>query len=233
MKALLLAAGLGTRLRPITANLPKCLVPILGKPLLAYWLEILIQNGIEHVFVNTHYLPDMVNSFVGSHPYREKVTLVHEEVLLGTAGTILKNRHGLEQESFLMAHADNLTRFDVQAFIQAHELRKPGVEMTMMTFETDMPQNCGIVELDENDIVIKFYEKVFSPPSNHANAAVYILEPTIIKFLQSLNREIIDFSREVIPNYMSQIQIFRNTDYHRDIGTPESLHLAEDEFVNI
>src|SRR5579871_179660 len=154
LKALLLAAGLGTRLRPITANLPKCLVPILGKPLLAYWLDMLIPNGVEHVFVNTHYLPDKVNSFIRSHPYREKVTLVNEEVLLGTAGTILKNRHWFEQQPFLLAHADNLTRFDLQAFIQTHEQRKTGFEMTMMTFETDLPQSCGIVELDENNIVI-------------------------------------------------------------------------------
>ncbi len=232
MKALLLAAGLGTRLRPMTANLPKCLVPIHGKPLLAHWLEILIQNGIEHVFINTHYLPEMVRCFVHSHPFREKVTLTHEEVLLGTAGTILKNRHWLEQEPFLMAHADNLTRFDVQAFIQTHEQRARGVEMTMMTFETDAPKNCGIVEVDEKKIVIKFHEKVPNPPNNHANAAVYILEPTIIKFLQSLNREVIDFSNEVIPDYISRIQIFLNRDYHRDIGTPESLRLAEEEFVS-
>jgi mannose-1-phosphate guanylyltransferase len=232
LKALLLAAGLGTRLRPITDKLPKCLVPIHGKPLLGYWLDILLANGIERILINTHYLPEAVQAFVQSHPLRDRVSLVHEKVLLGTAGTVLKNRHWLEKEAFLLAHADNLTRFDVQAFIKAHGRRQPGVEMTMMTFETDMPQSCGIVEWDENNLVVGFHEKVSHPPSHQANAAVYIIEPSIIEFLVSLNKEIIDFSTEVLPHYILRMQIFRNTDYHRDIGTPESLRLAELEFVS-
>ena len=156
MKALLLAAGLGTRLRPITDTVPKCLVPIQGKPLLGYWLEMLMNGGIEHIIINTHYLAITVETFIDSHPLRERVSLIYEEVLLGTAGTILKNRHLLGDEAFMLAHADNLTRFDVQAFIEAHRQRKHGVEITMMTFETDMPQNCGIVDWDENNIVIRF-----------------------------------------------------------------------------
>lgn len=230
MKALLLAAGLGTRLRPITDKVPKCLVPIRGKPLLGYWLDLLFSSGIEHVLINTHYLPEVVQAFVQSHPMRDKVSLISENVLLGTAGTILKNRHLLKEKAFLLAHADNLTRFNLQAFKQAHDKRPKGVEITMMSFETDTPQSCGIVEWDENNIVTGFHEKVSHPPSNQANAAVYIIEPSVIEFLASLNKEIIDFSTEVLPHYILRMQLFRNTDYHRDIGTPESLRLAELEY---
>ncbi len=231
MKALLLAAGFGTRLRPITETVPKCLVPIHGKPLLGYWLDMLLPPGITDILINTHYLPECVRDFIHSHLDRDRVSLVHEEVLLGTAGTILKNRKWLEDGPFLLAHADNLTRFDIQAFMRAHQMRKQGVEITMMTFKTDAPQSCGIVECNEDNLVIGFHEKVPHPPGNEANAAVYIIEPSVIAFIGLQGKEILDFSTEVLPHYLGKMQIFRNTDYHRDIGTPESLRLAELEFV--
>lgn len=230
MRALLLAAGLGTRLRPITDRVPKCLVPIHGMPLLAYWLDLLLTAGIEQVMVNTHYLPGTVRAFVQSSPWRDKIMLVHEDVLLGTGGTILKNREFLAGGPFMLAHADNLTRFDVHAFMDAHARRQPGVEITMMTFDTDTPQSCGIVELDGRGIVLAFHEKSKTPPGNRANAAVYIFEPTVIEFLASLGKEFIDLSTEVLPKYLGRMQAFHNPDYHRDIGTPESLRLAEQEY---
>lgn len=230
MRALLLAAGLGTRLRPITDYVPKCLVPIHGKPLLEYWLDMLLPNGIERVLVNTHYLPDPVRAFVAGSPWRESVDMVHEEVLLGTGGTVLKNRDFLDGGPFLVAHADNLTRFDVEAFIRAHANRPFGIDLTMMTFDTDVPQSCGIVELDGREVVIGFHEKVATPPGNHANAAVYIFEPSVIDYLASTGEEVIDISTEVLPRYLGRMLAFHNSDYHRDIGTPESLALAEREF---
>jgi mannose-1-phosphate guanylyltransferase len=230
LRALLLAAGIGTRLRPITDRVPKCLVPIHGKPLLEYWLEMLLPNGIDRVLVNTHYLPDPVRAFVAESPWRESVDMVHEEVLLGTGGTVLRNRDFLDSGPFLVAHADNLTRFDVGAFIRAHANRPPGVDLTMMTFDTDVPQSCGIVELDGREVVIGFHEKVAAPPSNHANAAVYIFEPPVIDYLALTGKEVIDISTEVLPRYLGRMLAFHNSDYHRDIGTPESLALAEREF---
>jgi mannose-1-phosphate guanylyltransferase len=93
-----------------------------------------------------------------------------------------------------------------------------------------MPKTCGIVELDERGVVIRFHEKVANPPGNHANAAVYIVEPFVIDFLASIGKEVIDISTEVLPRYLGRMQAFHNSDYHRDIGTPESLALAEREF---
>lgn len=230
MRALLLAAGLGTRLRPITNTVPKCLVPIHGKPLLGYWLDMLIPNGIDRILINTHYLPGAVRAFVSTSRWLGAVDMVHEDELLGTGGTIVKNRAFFEDKSFLVAHADNLTRFDVNAFIVRHRERLAGVEITMMTFTTDAPQSCGIVELDDGGTVIAFHEKVSSPPSNQANAAVYIFEATVIDYMESLGKQFVDVSTEVIPMFLGRIQTFHNTDYHRDIGTPESLAAAEREF---
>jgi len=231
MKALLLAAGLGTRLRPLTNTIPKCMVPVRGRPLLDYWLDLLLSAGIEQLLVNTHYLPDVVREFVRSSQWKARIKLAHEDHLLGTGGTILKNRAFLEKDAFLVAHADNLTQFDVNAFLGRHQNRPVGAEITMMTFDTDAPHTCGIVEEDSHGMVIAFHEKVTNPPGIRANAAVYILEPSVINFLGTLGKEVIDLSTEVIPRFLGRICTFHNAGYHRDIGTPESLLKAEAEFI--
>lgn len=230
MRALLLAAGFGTRLRPLTDTMPKCLVPILGRPLLAYWLDLLLEGGIERVLINTHYRAEDVHAFISGSPWRQKVKLVHEERLLGTGGTVLANAPFFAGQAALVAHADNLTRFDVRAFIEHHHERRPGVEITMMTFDTAIPESCGVVEEDERGVVVGFHEKVANPPGTRANGAVYILEPSVFEFLASLEAEVIDLSTEVLPCYLGRIQSFYNADYHRDIGTLESLRKAEAEF---
>ena len=226
----MLSAGLGTRLRPITDHVPKCLVNIRGKPLLAYWLDMLLPTGIERVLINKHYLPETVNAFVKQSDWVNQIDIVYEPFLLGTGGTVLSNRNYFSDQPFMVAHADNLTRFDVKRFIDAHANRASGTEITMMTFKTDAPQSCGIVELDSKGVVKQFHEKVDKPPGDLANAAVYIFEPTVIDFLVSLGRDVVDISTEVLPAYLGRIQSFLNDDYHRDIGTPESLALAELEF---
>ena len=230
MRALLLAAGFGTRLRPITDHMPKCLVKIQGQPLLAYWLEMLLPNGIERVLINKHYLPDAVDAFVKQSNWVNQIDMVYVPKLLGTGGTVLRNLNYFSDGPFMVAHADNLTRFEIDKFIDAHKHRASGTEITMMTFKTDAPQSCGIVDLDSRGVVQQFHEKVDSPPGNLANAAVYIFEPTVINFLAELGQDVVDISTEVLPAYLGRIQTFLNDDYHRDIGTPESLALAELEF---
>lgn len=231
MRAFLLAAGFGTRLRPLTNTVPKCLVPVAGKPLAQYWFDMLFPAGIERAIVNTHYLPDAVRAFVATSPWKDRVTLVHEETLLGTGGSLLANRKLLGDGPFMAAHADNLTIFDVEAFIKRHRTRPQGVEITMMTFETDAPQSCGIVEEDGQGIVRAFHEKVPNPPGRNANAAVYIFEPAVMEFMASLGKPVIDLSTEVIPHFLGRICTFHNDRYHRDIGTPESLAQAERDFL--
>lgn len=230
MRALLLAAGFGTRLRPLTDSVPKCLVEIHGRPLLGYWLDLLLPAGVQRVLINTHYLPDAVRRFVDQSPWRDRIDLVHEEVLLGTGGTILKNRSYFGDESFMVVHADNLSRFDVAAFIDRHARRTQGIELTMMTFETDDPRSCGIVEENSSGIVGAFHEKVANPPGTRANGAVYILAPSVVEHMASLNKEFVDLSTEVLPHFLGHIQTFFNKDYHRDIGNLTSLALARETY---
>ena len=230
MRALLLAAGFGTRLRPITDTIPKCLVPINGRPLLDHWLELLAGGGVTQVLVNLHYLPEVVEAFLAKSTHSLKITTVFEELLLGTAGTVLKNRDYFQQEPVMLIHADNLSLFDVREFIREFNDRESVIDITMMTFNTDAPANCGIVELDENGVVRAFHEKVKNPPGKLANAAVYIFAPAVVEFIAGLNKEIIDFSNDVLPSYIGRINTFHNGTYHRDIGNIKSLVAAQIEY---
>ncbi len=102
--------------------------------------------------------------------------------------------------------------------------------MTMMTFDTDVPQQCGIIEADAEGLVCGFHEKVQHPPGNRANAAVYIFEPELLQRLEALGKVEIDLSTELLPSLLGRISTFHNLDYHRDIGTTESLARAHEEF---
>lgn len=227
---MLLAGGLGSRLRPITDSVPKCLVPIQGKALLQIWLETLLPEYAKTIILNTYYLADQVETFVRQSSWRDRLVISNEKSLLGTAGTLLKNREHFLSDSFMVVHADNLSKFDVAEFIKCHKDRKAGIEITMMTFESDDPCSCGIVEIDEEDRVVGFYEKVSSPPGNLANGAVYVMEPSIFNFLSSLEKEVLDISLDILPAYLGKIQIYRNNTYHRDIGTIQSYEKANKEF---
>ena len=230
MKALLLAAGLGTRLRPLTDTIPKCIVPIGGRPLMDYWLEMFQFAGVKEVMVNIHYLRETVESYLAESRYSDLVFPVYEEQLLGTGGTLLKNRAFFEDETILMAHGDNFSVFDMAAFVCAHKNRPETCEITMMTFQTDLPESCGIVELDAENVVQAFHEKVQNPPGNLANGAVYIMDPSVLDFLSGLGKTEIDFSSDVLPYYIGRINTFYNDMYHRDIGTPESYEKAQKEY---
>ena len=225
---MLLAAGFGTRLRPLTIDVPKCLVPINGRPLLDCWLEMIFNAGIESVLINLHYLSGKVKQYIDESLYREKVTTVYEDELMGTAGTLLKNMAFFEKDEILLVHADNFSIFNLEDFIKAHHSRPKNCEMTLMTFKTDTPQSCGILELDEKKVVRAFHEKVTDPPGNLANGAVYILENSIFSFLEALHKEKIDFSTEVLPFFLGRIFTFHNNMYHRDIGTMDNYCKAQE-----
>lgn len=230
MRALLLAAGLGTRLRPLTDTVPKCLVPVQGQPLLGYWFDLLFSSGIERALVNTHWLAPRVRDFVAASPWRERIDLVHEQTLLGTGGTMIANRAYFDRAAFLLAHADNLTDFDVRALAEAHARRPAGVVISMLAFRTDDPRSCGILECDDAGVVQAFHEKVDNPPGDLANAAVYVIEPEVVDHAVAFGRPVIDLSTEVIPAFVGRIIAVETRGYHRDIGNAESLRRANDEF---
>lgn len=226
MRAMLLAAGFGTRLRPLTETVPKCLVPIHGRPLLDYWLENLTASGVCPLLINTHYLHAKVEEFVRHSKYMDQVTLVHESTLLGTAGTLIANLEFFGGEDGMLIHADNYCFPDINTFMQAHQNRPAAGLMTMMTFHTDSPSSCGIVELDELGLVQAFHEKMESPPGNLANGAVYILSKELLRHISNNMRHISDFSTELLPTLIGKIFNYQTDSLFMDIGTPEAYHKA-------
>jgi mannose-1-phosphate guanylyltransferase len=231
MKVILLAAGYGTRLKPITNSTPKCLVKIQGKPLLEYWLDLLAKAGTFDILINTHYLATQVQSYIENVTHPHSIRLSYEKELLGTAGTLRAANEFLGNEPVMLIHADNLSKFSVADFIAAHESKPQRCDMTMMLYNTQYPESSGIVELDDEKVVIAFHEKKKKAPGTLANGAVYILDPVIVQELMK-RPNISDFSTQVIPNGMGKIFTFFNDVYHRDIGTPESLAAAESEYVS-
>lgn len=222
MKALLLAGGMGTRLRPITNTLPKCLVPIKGKPLLEIWFDALFDAGIKEILINTHYLAEQVENFVLGSNYRSKITLVHEEILLGTAGTILKNKDFFRGGDGMVIHADNYCQANLRKFIQSHTKRPQKTVMSMLSFTTNNPENCGVLEVDHEGIVIQFHEKKIYGKNKLANGAIYILSEEFLRNIDINFNDAVDFSCDVIPKLMGRIYSHHTIEKLIDIGTVEA-----------
>lgn len=222
MKAILLAGGFGTRLRPLTINTPKCLVEIAGKPLLYHWVKNLVAIGISEILVNTHYLAEQVEQFIHESEFAEFVWIAHEEVLLGTAGTLISNAKFVGRDECLLIHADNYTDADLGSFLKSHMNRPSQCLFTMMVFRTTTPERCGIVKIDHDGVVVKYDEKSFLQNGNLANGAIYALSAG---FVENLNSEQ-DFSTEVIPQFLGRIFTSEIQGEFFDIGTPENLNLA-------
>ncbi len=224
MKAILLAAGLGTRLRPLTDRVPKCLVPIAGRPLLDRWLALLAEHGFDAVLVNTHHLAHLVVDYVSSHPYPIDVSLVHEEILLGSAGTVAANASWLEdEEHFLIAYADNLTNANLSALMSTHRSRK--ALLTMALYHAPNPEQCGIASVDGDGRIVRFVEKPPVPASDLANAGIYAASRALLSHLD--DRQPLDFGFDVLPTLVGEMYGFTVDDYVLDVGTPERYDRAQ------
>jgi mannose-1-phosphate guanylyltransferase len=224
--ALLLAAGYGSRLKPLTNHTPKCLVTIGGVPLLEIWIKFLMANGISNIIVNSHYLHEQVADLCKK--YEDIVTVAYEESLLGSVGTLHRNKKYLEKR-ILLIHADNFSVFSASEFVGMFESRENGVLGTMMTFTTDDPKNCGVVETNERNILTKYYQKVDEPPTNCANAAVFLLDEAIHSFIEPTSDH--DFCADVVPRLIGKLNLYHNSVYHRDIGTIKSLRQANEDVM--
>ena len=227
IKALLLAAGFGTRLRPLTLNIPKCLIKIKGKPILQYWLTKLEDIGVESILINTHYLAEKVNYFLDNHYHEnKKIKKFHENKLLGTAGTLIANSEFFFDSIGIMIHSDNFTYMKLKDLVKAHQNRPKNCLITMLTFSTNYPKSCGIVELDSKGIVQAFHEKVINPPGNIANGAIYLFENDFLNWLLKNHPHARDFSTEVLPFLKGKIFTHHTKMDYIDIGTINALKEA-------
>ena len=227
MRAVLLAAGLGTRLRPVTDVVPKCLVEVGGRTLLDTWLDALAAAGVDEVLVNTHHLAELVADHVAHRATGPVVHLAHEPVLLGSAGTLLRNRDFLDgEEMFLVLNADNLTDFDLRVLVDAH--RAGGAVATLTVFRTPRPSECGILEVADGRVV-GFVEKPAEPRSDLANAGMYAFAPEVLDEIpDSLPR---DVGFDLLPRLVGRSRAVSIGDsWFLDIGTPQALERARAEW---
>jgi len=224
MKAFLLAAGQGTRLRPITDNVPKCLVPICGVPMLKIWMEICRKTGIEEVMVNLHTHVDSVRSWLEANANGVRVLLAEEETLLGSAGTLLANRDWVSSEScFWILYTDVLTNADLRGMLEFHLERRPAA--TLGLYQVPDPSRCGVVCFDEQMLIRDFVEKPTHPKSRWAFSGVMIGTPGLLNQIPS--RHPVDLGFDVLPRLVGQMLAFPISDYLLDIGTLENYQKAQ------
>jgi len=229
MRALLLAAGLGTRLEKLTNDLPKCLMPIGMQPLLAYWINSLRDIKVQQILINTHHHANLVENFIQSLNLGTFILLNNEKKLLGTAGTIRKNANFFNNETALVIHADNWCQCNFNAFIEFHKKNRPSqCLITMMTFDCQFPELSGIVDLDDEGVVMQIHEKVKGTKSILANGAIYLLEPEVLEWIIQ-NPQVKDFSTEVLPHFLGRISSWHNTNILRDIGSWRGLNHAQSD----
>lgn len=228
MKAFLLTAGLGTRLHPITQTLPKCLVPIAGKPLINWWFESMQKAGVTEVLINLHHLPDMVMAHVNALDTPIKVEFAYEPVLLGSAGTLIANKAFVANEtSFFIFYGDNLTNTSLSNLYDFH-VSQPQ-DFTMALFETNNPSGCGIVSLNEHFTVTHFEEKPANPVSNLANAGLYVASPKIISLIDPAKTPA-DIGFDLLPLLVGKMSGYIINDYLIDIGTHQNLAKARQDW---
>jgi mannose-1-phosphate guanylyltransferase len=227
MKAFLLAAGVGSRLRPITDTTPKCMLPIGDRPLLDIWLDEFDRAGVNEVLVNLHHLPDVVHRHIAGRDGPPAVRTFFEPELLGSAGTLLAKRQWVASEDlFLACYADNLTDFNVRSLIDAH--REHGLVATLTVFHSPNPSAGGVVEVDAVGRVVGFVEKPSEPVSDLVNAGMYAFHPSVLDEIDGTPPK--DIGYDLLPRLVGRARALPVDGYFRDIGTIDAYRRAREEW---
>ena len=224
MKAFLLAAGHGTRLRPITDRIPKCMVPIDGVPMLDIWLKICERTGIDEVLINLHAHSEVVRAALRQSGNGVKARLAEEPVLLGSAGTLLSNRNWVATDPyFWVFYADVLTTADLNKMLQCH-IQSRSVA-TIGLYRVKDPSKCGVVTFDRDFVVQDFVEKPTHPRSDWAFSGIMIATPSLLDSIPS--RLPVDLGFDVLPRLVGRMKAYPIADYVIDVGTLENYEAAQ------
>jgi len=228
MKAVILAGGKGTRLRPLTHHLPKPMVPLLDRPCMAYIIELLKRHGITEIAVTMQYLPEVIRAHFGDgSDYGVSLHYFEEREPLGTAGSV-KQAQSLLDETFLVISGDALTDVDLCAAVDAHQANEALATMVMTQVES--PLEYGVVETDEAGRVVRFLEKPSGADvfSQTVNTGIYVLEPAVLDLVAA--ETFCDFARDLFPLMLAQgLALYGHaaTGYWTDIGTPAQYQQAQ------
>jgi mannose-1-phosphate guanylyltransferase len=249
MKALILAAGKGTRLKELTRDCPKPMLPIGDMPLLAHHLHWLRRHGISEIAINLHHAPEVITDYFGEgHQFGVKLHYSHEETLLGTAGAAKRVQGFLSQtidqpfdQSFVVVYGDVFTNLNLRRLVHFHQMRMnqaqmkqtPTPAMTLALYQVPNPTECGLVELDVMGQIVRFTEK---PPADQvftrlANAGIIVCAASVLDAIPL--ETVFDFGLDLFPMYLeAQTPLFgqevQEDEYVIDIGTPDGYQRAKE-----
>lgn len=243
MKALILAAGKGTRLGPLTESTPKPMLPVNGEPLLAHTVRWLVDQEITQIAINLHHAADKIRDFFGDgRSMGAAITYSYEPVLLGTAGAA-KRLEPFLNERFVVVYGDVYTNVDLGRLEEFHAQAlgrlegtsgdgRPAEAITLALYQVPNPWECGLVDLDASGRVLRFVEK---PPRDQvftdlANAGLQIVEPAVLEMIPAEAEQ--DFGRDVLPAMLrAGLPVFgrpvAEDEFVIDIGTPAAYARAE------
>ena len=228
LQAVILAAGLGTRLQPLTTSTPKPLIKINAKPLLSYHIASLRKYGIEKIFVKTFYKNDHFQNFVNQPGYEDIRLIFERGRTLGTAGFLWEHKH-LFNDELMIIYGDNFTNLNYDQFL-GHFSHNP-CDFGMAVFSTDNLADKGRVEFDKQDRVRSIIEKPKQNVSGtgFANGGIYYFRKQLLEEFQFGNDEC-DFAKDFIPTLVNGgklVRVYKMDETLIDIGTPEGLDRAQ------
>ena len=220
MKAVILAGGEGTRLRPLTCNIPKPMVPILNRPFLEHMLGHLRGHGVDEAILTLCYLPDRIKAYFGDgEDVGVRVSYAMEETPLGTAGAV-KNVEDALDDTFFVLNGDIFTDLDLNDMARFHREKK--AQVTLFLTSVENPASFGVVETDPEGRVLRFLEKP-SPgetASTWINGGIYLMEPQVLAHAPA--GEFHMFERGLFPRLLEMgapVYGFRARPYWMDVGT--------------
>lgn len=218
MKAIILAGGEGTRLRPLTSGLAKPAVPVMNKPVIIHIIELLKKHGISNIAVTLKYLPLTVKETVNRYFPENKIEFFVENIPLGTAGSV-KNCQNFIDEDFLVISGDAMTDVDLSKAIDFH--REKNSKITIISKKVQYPSQYGVIIADKENSVIGFREK---PSANETeetlvNTGMYIVSPEIMEYCEE--NKAVDFAKDIFPKLLKnniKIYSYETKDYWCDVG---------------
>jgi mannose-1-phosphate guanylyltransferase len=228
MKAMVLAAGLGTRLRPLTYEITKPMVPVLDRPVMEHILDLIDRHSFDGVIANLHYFPETIREYFG-----QRVSYRFEEQLLGTAGGVRACAEFFGDEPFLVISGDALTDVDLTAFAARH--REAGGIATLAVKQVSDTREYGVVLHDRDGRITGFQEKPAPEEalSDLGNCGIYMFEPSIFDFFP--DRPFVDWAKDVFPALLENdvaFHIHEVREYWNDVGSLGELRQGTFDALN-
>src|SRR5919107_5097522 len=234
MQAVVLVGGQGTRLRPVTYDIPKSLVPLRNRPFMGYMLDFLRGAGLDGAVLSLGYLPDPIQSYLCSQQDLDgfSVDYAVEDYALGTAGGIKNAEKYLHDDTLVVVNGDVLTGMDLSRAIQVHKTSDAMATIVLTSVED--PTAYGLVEVDHDMLVHRFIEKPAADEvtTNLVNAGIYVLEPEVLRLIPASQE--VSIEREIFPQLQSEghLRAYVSSSYWRDIGTPRSYLAASHDVLS-